>query len=338
MHYYYLSKQLPGLKKWPLFILITSIFFMSNAGLSQSGSISIETSVDTTTAYIGNRILLEIKMLHPQNTSFILPKLDKKLGDFIILDQNLYGPDEIDNHYQSQWQFNLTVFDTGLIVIPSIKIQAFTAPDTSNILTFYTDSLFINILSVLPGDAQAPRDIKAPFPIRKFIPWDIVIFVLALLLIITGWFFYQRHWKKTHPVIRYDEKYLEPPHVIAIKKLNSLKKKEQLSAEEKKNYYSDLSEIIREYLERRYFIRALEMSSFEINEVFSKIQPNTEIQSILTSLFNELDLVKFAKFIPEDENIEKVWNKSYNFIEKTKHDNFLKIKSILENPPTTTNN
>jgi len=51
-----------------------------------------------------------------------------------------------------------------------------------------------------------------------------------------------------------------------------------------------------------------------------------------------LDLVKFAKFIPEDENIEKVWNKSYNFIEKTKHDNFLKIKSILENPPTTTNN
>ena len=110
----------------------------------------------------------------------------------------------------------------------------------------------------------------------------------------------------------------EEPHIIALRKLKILKENEIWKEGSIKEYQSDLTFIIREYLEGRYQIKALELTSTEIlknlkNEGFDQ-QLKTSLQEILTVA----DLVKFAKANPTEDIHEMFLNQAITFVQQTK--------------------
>ncbi len=303
--------------KYSVFI---SFLFFVNWCLADDIPVTIKTEVDTTIATIGDRIQLTIHLLFPEGTVFEFPQIKNKLGEFEVVDESFSKPARYKKGYKRNWNLILAIFDTGKVAIPSLEIKAKSPSDSTTVLTFKTDSPIINVISVLPPNTVEPKDIKPPFPLRTVVPWDIIVFVLLIISIVVSGILYYRRWKKLHPQVAFDERFLEPPHIIAFNKLNHLKKEGWSTPEEQRKYYFSLSEILREYIERRYFIRALEMSTFEIMEAFESINIDGNIAEEFARVFEELDLVKFAKQTPAINEVPIIWEKVYRCIDKTKRE------------------
>lgn len=114
---------------------------------------------------------------------------------------------------------------------------------------------------------------------------------------------------------------LEPAHLIAFRRLTALKNSGYLEQGDFKGFYSELSECIREYMENRFHIRALEMTTEEFltylaNHKNTRIQ--FEFQAVLREFLNSSDLIKFAKHRPVVADAEVSYNLIHELIEKTK--------------------
>lgn len=307
-----------------IILLILFLFAGLNAGPI---SVTIESTVDTTIATIGDRIHLNVLMRYPAGVRFELPELGEKLGEWELLDQQLSEPRKIRDGFQREWTLELTVFDTGKVVIPALTLRAVNEADSSAALLFQSDEYVVNVISVLPPGTTEPKDIKPPFAIRSVVPWRYIVFGLLTAGILIGWWFYYRRWKRRQPPAPLDEHYLEAPHVTAFRRLEELKNRQYKTEAEIRRYYFQISEIVREYLERRFFIKALEMTTREIMDAFGDLEIDADLQGEFQTLFDGLDLVKFAKMIPAAEEMITYWDLAYNCIDKTKREPFLNRRS-----------
>jgi hypothetical protein len=286
-------------------------------------AISLRSQVDTTLATIGDRIQVTITLNYPKGTVFRFPQLERETGTVEFVDQYFSEPRKLASDFERQWRLHFAVFDTGTVYIPALQIQAWQIADSTDVLSFSTDSIAIRVISVLPPGTTEPKDIKPPFAIRRIIPWDLVLFIGLVVGLIVGGMLYYRYWKRRHPQFVLDERFLEPPHVIAFRRLEELKNPHFKDDAELKQYYFQLSDILREYLERRYFIRALEMSTTEILDTLQVFALTPILLDQFKVVFGWLDLVKFAKHIPQLTEVSKVWEHVYQCINLTKREPFL---------------
>jgi len=299
---------------WALVVLVS----LPAPVAAQESSITIASRVDTTTATIGDQIHLTVEMSYPAGTRFRLPELREQLGDFEVVNVRLGAEQKYSHGNQRDWVLTLAVFDTGQAVIPALEIAAVSLEDSSQVLRFSTDEYAIDVISVLPPGTTEIRDIKAPFPLRRLVPWDYIVFILLLLAIAGAGYFYYRRWQRRNTELPLDEKYIEPPDIIALQRLEALQYEGDLSVAEIRQLCFAISEILREYLERRYFVRALEMSTSEIAVVIGETEMASEYQTELISLLQELDLVKFAKQTLAGGEAAALWQRAGRFVRQTR--------------------
>lgn len=114
------------------------------------------------------------------------------------------------------------------------------------------------------------------------------------------------------------EKPKEPAHIVAIRELESLHNQKLWQNGKVKEYYSRLTEILREYLDGRYGVGAMEMTTDEIVVAMKGLSLTKKQSSLLGELLAESDLVKFAKYIPAEEYHEEAYNTVYYFVEESK--------------------
>ena len=119
---------------------------------------------------------------------------------------------------------------------------------------------------------------------------------------------------------------LLPPHVRAMKSLDKIKAEKIWQQDRHKEFYTQITDVLRRYIHERYGINSLEMTS---NEILSIIRAKSEEDSVYNNLKQVLlvaDLVKFAKYKPYiDENDLSLMN-SYFFVNQTKEDDPLPDK------------
>jgi len=293
------------------------------AARNQPGSITLNARIDTTFATIGDHLHLTVALTYPKGTRFILPQLSKKLGAFEILDLALTDMTPTRNHITQNWTLTLTCFDTGRVTIPTLEFQAIPPNDTTRILHFATDPLTITLISVLPPGTTEPKDIKPPFPLPKIIPWDIVALILIIAGLLTGWLLLYRRWKRRRLPVPINEQFLEPPHSLAFRQLRELQQTHPVSVAERRYYLERLSFIFREYFERRWFIRALEMSTTEIQSALRILVTEPSLCNEIGQLLSQMDIFKFANQTPTHEELNTFWGNIYLSIDKTKHEPFL---------------
>lgn len=110
----------------------------------------------------------------------------------------------------------------------------------------------------------------------------------------------------------------EPAHVVAIRHLEMLHNQKLWQNGKIKEYYSRLTEILREYLAGRYGVGAMEMTTDEIVTAMKSLELSAKQSSGLGTLLAESDLVKFAKYLPNEEYHEEAYNTVYYFVEESK--------------------
>ena len=277
-------------KLFYIFLLIYSV------GFSQSDKIKVE--VDTTNIRIGEQFQYKISVTETENV--IIPKLNKLKG-FEVIDT--LKMDTIKNKLVQK--YILTSFDSGAFYIPKqqifIKNQA-----------FLTDSLLINVATVAIDTTKIKKfpikGIKGePYQFDDFKNYFWWAFAILLLIGVLLYFFVFKKKKEVEEEIIIPAL---PPYEEAIEKLQELDKKLLWQNNKIKKYYSELTEIVRGYIERELNIPALEVTTDELidilndfNEVKS-IETDKETIYKLRQLLKESDLVKFAKSKPMAHQIE----------------------------------
>ncbi len=221
----------------------------------------------------------------------------------------------------------ITSFDSGYWAIAPFKFIVNT--DTTGV---YTDPLLLEVSSVSVDTTIAIKDIKPPFDIDyNWLDWikdnrmlllrilvGIIIVVVIIILLI-------RSLKdKPAPTLKAVPKI--PAHITALEKLEKLKNEKLWQEGKLKQYHSSLTDIIREYIENRFKIKALEQTTDEIIIGFRSVAIDEDSKAKLKQVLILADLVKFAKELPLPNENEMSMNNAFDFINGTKREEEQKEK------------
>jgi uncharacterized protein (UPF0335 family) len=108
-----------------------------------------------------------------------------------------------------------------------------------------------------------------------------------------------------------------PAHVVALQKLEQIRTEKIWQQGQIKQFYTDITDVIREYLEKGYDINAMELTTDEIVALVKKNKDLDEIRVVLKEMLELSDLVKFAKFVPLENENERVVLNAFMIVEKT---------------------
>ena len=303
------------------FIVINIFLFLVfiNCLQASNGKISLEAKVDRNSIRIGDLIKYSIVVTSEENIEIEMPDLGANLGTFEIHDYEDADPEKIDGEVVQRREYHISTYDIGDYEIPPVTVHYSLVGDTLwKELT--TEGIKITVESLKPSEEGDIRDIKAPLEIMKDW-WLIIRFVIAgVLILIIGiliYIFIKRH-REGKSLIPHREKPKLPAHVVALDELKKLLAEKLLEKSEIKQYYIRISEIIRHYIEDRFFIIALEMTTFQLINIMRKDQIEEEAIDLVEDFLMSCDMVKFAKYIPTDDENTKTTELAYKIIEDTK--------------------
>ena len=282
-----------------LLILVTSFLHGQEVGLNAT--------TDSARFRIGDRIVLHVHGRTPQNLETISPAVKDSVGPFEILGAGRSGN-------EPDWTFELMTIDTGRMFIPPIPFTYRVKGDTTQ-RQVYTNPVSLTIAGVTVDAKGEIKDIKpplsAPWKFEDFVPYLIGLFVL--LAAGAAYYYYQKR-KKQRESLQETVRLAIPPHREALAALRLIEEKKLWQQGKLKQYYSEVTGVIRIFFERRWSIVALEMTSDEILQQMKRIPESEPVWKQMQSFFTAADLVKFAKYEPAPTEHENEMQWAYEIV------------------------
>lgn len=240
----------------------------------------------------------KIPVLHDSHVDTILP--DKKNDPFL---------------FKQLRTLTITSWDSGYWAIPPFTFII-------NGDTVATQPMLLTVNTVEVDTSQAIRDIKeiyaVPFSLVDWVKehWQWIAGGLAAVAILTALFIflYRRSHRPKPPV---PEAPKAPAHLTAFLALEALKQKKLWEQERTKEYYTELTEIIRGYVEHRYGVPAMEQTTDELLTALRLSSMPTGAQQQLGQILRLADMVKFAKWIALPVENEQVMASSIKLVQET---------------------
>jgi hypothetical protein len=252
-------------------------------------------SIERTEALIGDQLELSLQINTPTGTKWVNP--DVVPADTVdAIDVVRVGA--LEETHQGGYtrilqKWTIAVFDTGLVRIPPLPVVLQNGPSTD---TQYTNDIPLLISGVMDSLGLAPIKpiIREPSNFSDYLPYVLGVVGLILLIALVYW------WSKRKPrqieVVEIREQ--KPAHQIALEQLDALEAEKLWQQGQIKEYHSQLHHILREYLERRFEIRALESTTGEILAQLRSGHLSDELLRRVREVMEAEDLIKFAKAEP----------------------------------------
>lgn len=286
------------------------------AGMGQL--ISVRSTLERDSLMIGDQLVYTIRVEAAENVDFQLPVLKDTLS------RNLevlfpIGADTLvaDHRRVVEQSYMITGFESGMQLIPSqeVKYSAGEIRDTARSMP-----LMIQVFEPVVDTTQAIMPIKppinTPLTFRELLPWIALGMGgwLVITLVVALVWIYRKRRKNPEAFVLKPQ---EPAHVIAFRLLDTLKEEKLWERGEVKHFYTRLTDITRHYIERQYGIQAMESTSYEILQAFSRSNDDSLLDEMLEELLVMADLVKFAKEDPLPVDNQTHLNNAYIFVQKT---------------------
>jgi hypothetical protein len=305
---------------WIRRLMLISAFMLSIALFSANGQNSeFKATLDTASITLGQQVFLNLNFTAPKEASVIWPKLQDSLASHIqivrksAVDTSLAG--SLRTYHQ---KITITSFDSGVYTIPPISVGFKLAKDSA--LQFaLSQSIVFKVQTLQVDTTKAIKEIKglmeAPLTFAEILPW--LLAALALAIVITLLVYYLRKRKRNEPFISLPRKPKTPPYQLALESLGALKSRKLWQGGRMKEYHSELTDIIRLYIENQLGIAAIEMTTDDILDAFSEIHSNDIVYRKLKQLLTTADLAKFAKAEPLPTENELSMDNAVGFVNET---------------------
>lgn len=279
--------------------------------------VRVTAAVDSNRYLIGQWITVHLGVDAPAAVRLHLPASDDDVenGDFVSAGDAEIEGDGARRTYRQD--VVTTVFDTGRIAL-RIRVR-YTNPGDTTVYEAFSTVLQLELTTVELDTSQTFKDITDVIDVSRPL-WEYLLFLaIALLVAAAVWLGYRR-WKQrpAPPVVdAVPEAPAIPPHVRALEALAALRTKRLWQNGEHKAYQSELTDILRTYIEQRYSIPALEHPT-------SEIMPALAVTGIVPALRERIertlctaDMTKFARFVPTSMQHEEAMAAAEEFIHHT---------------------
>lgn len=310
-------------------VFIYTLFFLFiSAEFFSQGSARAFIKIDTSRIRIGEQAQLEIILGYDAN------KINKKIifpeiADTLRKEIDVISKSKIEAYdtkagsstLQFRQKITITSFDSGFWVIPPFVF--FVEGDTLPIAE--TEALVLEVKTVPTDTAETSlRDIKSIFEEKwtwkDWLPtiyWSLAILATLAAIIMIAIYFNNK--RKRKPIVE-KEIFKEPPHITALKELEKIKNDKIWTTGNYKEYYTSIIDVLRNYIEGRFKIHAMELTTDEIIQIFRTQVIDSESKAKLKMVLELADFVKFAKVIPIEAENELTLSAAYDFVNGTRRD------------------
>ena len=258
----------------------------------------VKATIDSTSIKIGAQVTYKIEV-DVDTTSLVIFPEGQTFSPMEMIESYTIDTTKKDDRYNLIKKYGLTQFDSGAYTIPKQKILIGSK-------AFYTDSLKVEIREIVVDTTkQGLYDIKPIITVEKSIGnwWKyllLALLVIALIGFLLWWFIW-----RVKPLTEEEEIALLPPYDRAKLALKQLDESSYLQNENLKGYYSDLTFIIRKYLDEKVYDHALESTTDELVSRLNLLKDGNQIELSkndirnIETILKRADLVKFAKGTPD---------------------------------------
>ena len=297
-----------------LLLLVLSVLALP--ALSQ---VTVNASIDSLQLLIGEQAHVKIEVSCPVDADLVMPTYPNNV---LMEGIEILGEVKTDTQYLNKRRqmmvtqaYTVTSFDTAFYYIPPFEVlvdsQAYASdPLALMVMTFDVDTA--NVEAIFPI-----KDImKCPITLVEVLPFSgSIVLVIVLGFLIP---YLIRRYRDNKPILRRVTIAPKlPPHQVALTEMERIKGEKSWQRDDVKQYYTELTDALRVYMEERFGFNAMEMTSDEIIAQLNEL-PDKEWIGELRELFQMSDLVKFAKYKPLiNENDMNLIN-AIDFINKTK--------------------
>jgi hypothetical protein len=325
-------------------IIAFLLFLLSGGFFAQQQPIRVEAVLDTSKLRIGEQAKVDLYVTYNSNLKDI--KIEwPAIGDTLTGKIEVVSVSPIDTTFPEKTnstkvfqhqQITISVYDSGYFAIPPFKYVL--NGDTTNPL--YTNPLFIEVHTVPTDTSMAKvKDIKPPLEEKfdwkwyiEYVYWGIGVIVLIAIIVALTIYFTR---KQKHVVVE-PERPKIPPHVTALAALEKIKEEQIWKDGKVKEYYSAISDTVRQYIEDRFKLNALESTTDEIMIAFRSQVIDKESKERLQQMLMLSDLVKFAKMFPIEAEHNLTLQNAFDFVNGTKREEEMTIQqNQSSNQPTT---
>lgn len=279
---------------------------------------SVQATIDSTFLFIGEQTALTFEVDQSTEERINVPLFSDTIISGVELVERLKtDTTQIENNrIKVKHSFLVTSFDTALYYIPPFAFSNVSGDTVkSNPLSLkvftvdiQTDSTDFQIADIKP--IYAP-----PFNWRKF--FLILLYVLLGVLALYGIYRLMLIYLRRNYDVLKEPEVVIPAHIMAFEGLDKIKQEKIWQQGKYKVYYTELTDVVRTYISKRYDVNAMEWTSDETLFMMKDLGIDRDIISLLKSIFQLADLVKFAKWNPLPDECSKSLSEAYSFVERT---------------------
>ena len=211
----------------------------------------------------------------------------------------------------------LTSFDSGSYVLPPLYVLLARTDGTIDTLEYAGPTLAVNTIPIDTATFQ-PYDIKGqiryPLTFKEVIPWvGLALLVAALIWLLVRWIRLRRQNRDFFgkPVVK------DPPHIVALRSLEKTRSQKLWQTGKQKQFYTQVTDALRQYIAARYEVPALEQTSAEMFQDLEDKAIDPALTDSLKDLFTTADFVKFAKHAATDQENENAIPTAVRFVNET---------------------
>ena len=280
-------------------------------------AIVVSASIDSTMLMIGDQTAMHLSVTQEANERVEMPVFGETLQDGIeIVDRSAVDTTTLpDGRLQLSQELTLTSFKDSLFPVAPIAV-------VSGGDTFLTEPMALNVIQPFEVDSSlAITDIKdiekAPIYWWGILRW--ILLVLAVIGLFVGAYYgvlwYRKHFLKEEEVI--EPELLRPADEVALEKLDEIKAQKIWKDGKVKEYQTELTDVVREYIGRRFDVQSTEKTS---DETLRAMKPliDKELFAKLSKMLQLADLVKFAKWHTTPDENEQALSTAYEFVNETR--------------------
>ena len=303
-------------RKITRFLLLCAVCVFVHPALAQKNP-TVNSEIDTNFIKIGEQIKFKVIVEADSTAQVIFPE-GQTFSPLETVEAFKTDTTRKRDRFTLEKIYALTQFDSGAYKLPTQRIEI-------NGKGYFTDSTIINVATV-PVDTMTQKmyDIKPLINVDKSNSglWLKLLIGLLVLLIIGGavyWFFFRKK-----PLTKEEEEALLPPFDRALLELKRLENSKYLIHDEYKKYYSELTTIVRSYLEEDVHVSALESTTNQLIDKLELMKDAGELHldeatiQQFKKILQTADLVKFARSKPATSLAEKDRLAVENIVIKTK--------------------
>jgi hypothetical protein len=296
-------------------ILIAAIVFLACAA-ANAQDVQVSLKLDSTNILIGGWIPARMEVKAPGNFKVIIPKSSTDFDHAELVSGTPETVEQQGGAKKIVKPYTLTSFDTGAVDI-SVRVKYYKPGDTTAYFAA-SNTQRVNVRMVRIDTTKSFRDIKDVLHVSLTI-WDYLLYLSVILAVAAaGWYGYKWYKKRPEPEPEVEPVPEVPADVVALEKLRSLEQEHRWEQGDHKGFQSELTGIVREYIEHGFGVPALEQITTEIVSGVALLGFDPEIIVRLEQALRIADMTKFARYVPSPPEHHIALKIAYEFIERTR--------------------